>query len=304
MEKVRSRAWVFTQNNPSVSCQEFIDCLGELIYCVIGNEVGESGTPHFQGYVYYHNAKSFATVKKIMPHAHLEVAKGKPEEAAQYCKKDGNFLEKGELPKQGKRSDLDIVMDVVRETNSMREVVNVATSFQSVRMAEVYLKYNEKGRSWKPNVYWFWGSTGSGKTRAAWEMFPDAYDCSVEKWFEGYDGHDTIIVDDFRKDFMKFHRLLKFLDRYQFRMECKGGSRQCLAKNIVITCPYHPEDVYKRKREDIVQLIRRIDEIKMFGNGIRENAPFLSSSSSCSQESTQAEIGCEEIEFQEDGQTH
>jgi len=86
------------------------------------------------------------------------------------------------------------------------------------------------------------------------------------KWFDGYDAHPDIIVDDFRRDFCTFHELLRILDRYPFRVETKGGSRQLLAKNTVITCPWKPDIIYQsRSQEDIGQLLRRIDEVKLFG---------------------------------------
>ena len=47
-------------------------------------------------------------------------------------------------------------------------------------------------------------------------------------------------------------------------VECKGGSRQFLGKHIIITSSYSPEDVYDTT-EDINQLMRRIDKIKIFG---------------------------------------
>ena len=43
----------------------------------------------------------------------------------------------------------------------------------------------------------------------------------------------------------------------------KGGARQFLAKNIWITCPVHPMEVYGT-REDVNQLLRRIDIIECF----------------------------------------
>ena len=44
----------------------------------------------------------------------------------------------------------------------------------------------------------------------------DIYTCLDNyKFWEGYDGHDNVIIDDIRGDFCKFHQLLKLLDRYK-----------------------------------------------------------------------------------------
>jgi len=84
------------------------------------------------------------------------------------------------------------------------------------------------------------------------------------KWWEGYDKHEDVIFDDFRNDFCTFHELLRILDRYPYKIECKGGSRELLAKRIFITCPFSPHDAYPSSCEDIQQLIRRITKIEKF----------------------------------------
>lgn len=130
-----------------------------------------------------------------------------------------------------------------------------------------------KGKGiFKPLIRWFYGSTGSGKTRQAYEdaktLGLTPYTCmATTKWWEGYDAHEYVIIDDMRKDFCKFHDLLRMLDRYPYLVECKGGSRQLLAKTIIITTTHRPEELYSG-REDINQLLRRIDEIRLFGNNV------------------------------------
>lgn len=265
MEKTRSRSWCFTLNNytdDDVSLLNQVQCQ----YIVYGYEIGESGTPHLQGFIYFAEAKTLSTLKKkVHSTAHFESARGTPQQASDYCKKDGEFIERGELPlAQGKRTDLDTIKDVVLNTGKMRDVVLHATSYQSIKMAEQILKYHERKREWKPEVKWYYGPTGTGKTQTATEEMPDCYTTlSTGKWWDGYDAHENILIDDMRKDFMKFHEILRLLDRYSFTVETKGGTRQILAKRIIITSCYHPQELFET-REDINQLIRRIDEIKKF----------------------------------------
>ena len=146
---------------------------------------------------------------------------------------------------------------MVLEGRPMKEIVLEVNSYQAMRTAELLKKYVEIQRNFKTYVYWFYGPTGSGKSRCA-EMFPNAYwAMSTGKWWEGYDGQEVVIINDYRKDFCKFHELLNLLDRYPYRVECKGGSRQFTSKTIVITTPLSPEETWEnRTSEDLGQLLK------------------------------------------------
>lgn len=263
--KKGSRAWCFTINNYTITDFEQVEAMfQDAVYGIVGQEVGESGTPHYQGYVYFQNAKTLKRMSKYLTRAHIQVSYGSPEQNKLYCSKQDNvLLEHGELPKQGKRNDLDDIKEVIRNGGTMRQVVDIATSYQAAKMAELILKYKEPKRNWKPKVEWFFGPTGSGKTRKAFEILgEDAYVAmSTGRWWDGYDGEHNVIIDDMRKDFCKFHELLRYLDRYAMRVETKGGSRQFLAKHIIITSAFSPTQLFDT-REDLQQLLRRIDNIE------------------------------------------
>lgn len=95
------RHWCFTLNNPTEADQELLDQAweqGKLEYLICGNEVGATGTPHVQGYMILKKQGRLSAVKKLLPRAHIEPTKGLPQQAADYCKKDGDFQERGELP--------------------------------------------------------------------------------------------------------------------------------------------------------------------------------------------------------------
>lgn len=262
---MKNRSWTFTINNYTDKDVNACKALTHK-YLIVGFEKGEQGTPHIQGYVTMKSPTSFNSMKAKLINAHLEVAKGSAIQNRNYCSKDGEFFESGDIPKQGKRTDIDIVRDMVTEGKTMKEICMIATSYQSIRTAECLKKYIEPQRNFKSYVYWFYGPTGTGKSRCAQEMFPDAYWCmDTSKWWEGYDAHEVVIINDMRANFCTFGTLLNLLDRYPMRIECKGGSRQFLAKTIVITTCKAPEEMYTNMSEDVGQLLRRIDNILYFG---------------------------------------
>ena len=103
-----SRAYCFTLNNFTTAEHEQLSRESHD-YMIIGIEKGEEGTPHLQGYIYKKSKISFVGLKKRNPRTHFEIAKGNAEQSQTYCSKEGNFMESGILPSQGKRTDLDEV---------------------------------------------------------------------------------------------------------------------------------------------------------------------------------------------------
>ena len=107
-----ARRWCFTLNNYTEDDEQAIGdfCEGpRCTYGVVGRERGAEGTPHLQGFVILANAMRLPFLRNaISPRAHYEIARGTSLQAADYCKKEGDFDEYGEFPsEQGKRSDIE-----------------------------------------------------------------------------------------------------------------------------------------------------------------------------------------------------
>lgn len=266
----------------------------EFVYFVIGLEVcPNTKRRHWQGFC---QLKKTSRLKALQGYigdlkCHVEGMRGTPTDAANYCKKGeqshaewDKYKEKGENwgknavvhefgelrgPEQGKRNDIAKVKEMVKAGKSQREIIEEVDSYQAWRAGDYIKKYKKLEKYRKVEVYWYWGKTGSGKTRKALEECGEDFWISGKnlKWWEGYDGQEDVIFDDFRKDFCTFHELLRVLDVYPIRVENKGGSVQMVAKRIWITTAFHPEDLYDT-REDLEQLMRRITRIECFG-GIR-----------------------------------
>lgn len=262
---MESKNWCFTLNN--YTSDEVKDLKGlKCRYIVLGFEKGEkNGTEHIQGFIQFEKKVRLTKVKKINKRIHWEIMKSNVESAINYCKKDGVFEERGEVIKQGKRNDLLEAKAKVRRSG-MRSILgeNEEYNLQCIKVCEKMLTYCEKERDFKPEVIWIYGESGKGKTKYINKKCAevgDAYWHDGTQWWDGYDAHSIVVMDDFRGSNMKMNYLLKLIDRYPHRVQVKGGYRQMLAKTFYISSIEHPKDIYKLQDEPIKQLLRRIDEI-------------------------------------------
>jgi len=288
-----SKYYIFTINNYTDEDEDGIQ-LGvskedsQVLYLIYGHEIAPTtGTPHLQGYVEFHKKVRVSHfIKHLCKRAHLEVRSkfATAQHNQTYCKKQDpdHFFEYGEpsVKQQGKRSDLDIAMSEIRKGITIAKLYEIMPDIAAryPRFIEKYYGLKELSRPLDTpvEVTWIYGPTGVGKTRSVHSHYPHTFVPQSYKWWDGYDRHDVVLIDDFRADFCKFHELLKLLDRYPFKVEVKGGMRQFCATKIFITCPYHPLDVYlNRTDEDLAQLTRRIKTIIQFNMSDKDYLKFI-----------------------------
>lgn len=266
-----ARNYVFTFNNYPGELVEFNSRLEGLCnYYIYGREVAPTtGTPHLQGYFQLKEKERITGLAKKLPGVYLVVAKGGYEANKDYCSKEGQITEYGVPATSGKRKGLAEVAVDIKEGKKLSTIAEESP--------EVYAKFHRglealstalcKPRDFKTKVFWFWGPTGSGKSRRCAAMGgPDAYwKPATNKWWNGYEGQDTVIVDDYRRDFCTFAELLRLFDRYPLSVETKGGTRAFKSAVIYITTPKDPTSTWEgRTPEDLEQLLRRIEVIEFF----------------------------------------
>jgi hypothetical protein len=282
----QSRIWGFTLNNytpEEVEMVKTMDMTGILYMCFQTEVAPTTGTPHLQGmFSFPGRGRRFNGVKALpgMARARLDTKSKGAWVNRVYCTKQDTraiegyeFFEAGEVPvPQGRRTDIQDIKKVIDETGSLRAALNEAHSFQQLQAAKMALTLMDPPLRDGIQVRWYWGATGTGKTRAAYEESganqPGAdvwVSADTLQWWDGYDGHKNVIIDDYRRNACTFVDLLKILDRYRKRVPVKGGFVPLCATNFWITAPKPPDVMWEgRTEEELGQLLRRIHVIREF----------------------------------------
>lgn len=261
----QSRYWVFTLNNPD----DMLDfsTLKTCAYAIYSEEVGAEGTYHFQGYIQFTRAARLGALKKFMPRGHFEIMRGSIDQAVSYCRKtdDVSFIagpyEYGTIIRQGQRSDLMACKDALDSGKKLDYLWDHQFSdmVRYHKAFEVYAQIKAPRRTEFHTCVVIYGLPGTGKTYWATEYFTDIYwtirPNNQSFYFEAYNGEDCILIDDFYgyypRDFM-----LRLCQPYECRLAYRGGERQCLARNVVITTNKHPSRWWKTP--DISNFTRRV----------------------------------------------
>ena len=264
----RVRRWCFTNNNYTADDIDQLNNLKSIKFLIAGREVGESGTPHLQGYVEFKDSKTLSQARKNIK-GHLSPAYGNKAENITYCSKEDKepLIRGNSKTSQGKRADLKDIRQLIK-THTITQLIDkgLIKNIQQRKFAEALKADAIEERTDYPEVIWICGDTGVGKTLQVFQDNPGKTihkQTQSNKWWNGYEGQDVVILDDIRADFAKYHELLTLLDKYPHRVEIKGGYMRFNTPRIYITSPYTPNEMYKGK-EDITQLLRRIDIVKIY----------------------------------------
>lgn len=273
-----SRYWILTWNNPDWDPSEKWDSIQtdfpDIRYIYYQYEKGKKGTTHIQGYIEYKRAVRFAAVKKLFEQAHIEKVRS-PTHARDYCGKEDTRVkgpfELGQRKRQGQRSDLEKVSELLKRKATDYEIANECTStfikyYKGIRETRLVLSQTRKELT---KVIFVYGPPGCGKSTYVNNRFPDAYWKSASnKWFDSYCCQETVVFDDFDGTWFTISTLKQLMDRFPVKVETKGSTVEFLAKTLVITSNFQIKDwyrnVYAQYPHQLLALERRINEMIIF----------------------------------------
>ncbi|HHZ97037.1 MAG TPA: hypothetical protein EYN67_16125 [Flavobacteriales bacterium] len=265
----------------------------------------DTNRKHLQFFMCLVNRRTLRGIKTLLFNTdelrtvHLAACNGTSEANRTYCTKVesrdplpafppfeiGIFADCPERNGQGARTDLHVIANRIRDGATQGEIAQDYPA-EFIKFNRGFLALQQAlwchERTWDPGaayapptVSWFYGRSGSGKSRQAYtdasadplsRVYTKPPDC---KWFDSYNGHDTIIFDDYRGNWFSFSFLLRLLDVFPIQVECKGSMVPLCATKFYFTCPMRPEVLYanlaNREHGRIAQLLRRITTIRLFG---------------------------------------
>jgi hypothetical protein len=289
----RCQRLAFTYNNPTEEDMALIktrieeSLMDHLTGAVISKEHWtDGGTPHLQGFLRF---KKEVTINQQwrqdngFTKACLFRAIHSSEANWNYCKKSGPkhtphkpewgeevWIEVGDAGTQGKRTDIDEVKDAIDTGMGLNEIArmfpNVFVKFHG-GVTDLHQRSQKRRRlSTFPRVLVLYGATGTGKSYMAHHlcetMGREYYvkTPNTGKWWNGYDGQKSIIMEEFRGS-IPFSTLLMLTDRYGLQLEPKHGMVQVKADTIIICSPVHPKRWYQNlgaEEGSLDQLKRRL----------------------------------------------
>lgn len=272
----RTRNWCYTLNN---YVEEDWVALHEVesIFHVAGQEVGESGTPHVQGFIVFKNARTMGAAKAALhPRVHLEAMRGSVEQATAYCLKEATVTfsvgvkpmsqkQKGEVGGAMEKGRWEVALEQARSTGDVEDAQIAFVHCRNVQFLHLQQEMKKPRVDTENKMLWYWGASGTGKSRKAREDNPDAYLKMCNKWWDGYAGEDVVLIEDFDKAHgVLCHHLKIWADRYPFLMEVKGAGCKIRPHLIIVTSNWHPSDIWTND-EDLGPVLRRFECVEFKG---------------------------------------
>lgn len=252
----RVREWMVTCWVDSLPIS-FDEC--KVRYVVYQQEIApETKREHWQVYVEFYDAVRKGTVQRLFKDdsAHCEPRRRSRTSCKNYCQKKasavvGTQFEWGNwrVEVNRKRKLCDILRSDMTKDQMIKEYPHFFVMYPNG--LNKLFQYRDKKKAYvfrKIHVTVLVGPTGCGKTRKATSGPPGSYFMmplnDKVMWYDGYEGEDTIIFDDFYGG-IQHCKFLRLLDGYIVNCPIKGGFVYAKWTKVIITSNKRPCQWYK-----------------------------------------------------------
>lgn len=271
----QARYWILTI--PKDDYQQHRELPNTIQHIKGQQERGAGGFHHWQICVAFKRAVRLAAVKTEFGRTcHAEPTRSSA--AGEYVWKEDTRIpdtqfELGHMAfKRNSKPDWDKVWDDAKRGKFDEIPANVrVNSYNALcRIAKDHMVAEPMERM----VYVFWGKTGTGKSRRAWEEAGwEAYPkIPSTKFWDGYRGQENVVIDEFTGQ-IGIEHLLRWCDRYPVSVETKGSAAVFSAKKIWITSNIDPRQWYPNAPDSQQEaLLRRLNITHYPGNAVFEEA--------------------------------
>lgn len=241
-------------------------------YAIAGEEICPStNRKHWQGFMYFKNARSLSSIIKKMKPRHVEMCLGSAAQNIKYCSKDANIVfEIGDKPSPGNRTDIAAARDEILGGKKVDDICLDNPEFYHKygrtlsKIEDIALR--KRFRTEMTKGTWLYGPTYAGKSHDAFTNFnPDTHYVLPDDngWWDGYTGQETVIINDYRGS-LSYGFLLNLVDKWpvSVRRRCREPA-PFLAKEVIITSSQQPHEVYNNlaENDDLAQLYRRFSVV-------------------------------------------
>lgn len=105
---------------------------------------------------------------------------------------------------------------------------------------------------------WIVGYPGVGKSYIAREVFPNIYNKPRNLWWDGYNGQNEVLIEDWDKSMKNLSSELKiWSDNYYFEGEIKNGFCKPIYTILIITSNYNFQSLFDFDAELLQAITRR-----------------------------------------------
>lgn len=255
-KRIRAKGWFCTWPKCDASKEYALEMLKmdhQIVEYVICQEDHQDGSKHLHGFLKMEKTIEFKPNLFDFAEYHGNYQPAKSWRAViAYVKKDGDFISsfnvENALQKKAKEAvaaknklllNTDVKALVDEGEISILTVPRLLSAKRAYENAGVPPIHSPR------KCFWIYGSPRVGKSFVVREMFPDLYEKSQNKWWDGYCNEKYVLIDDFDKQGECLGHLLKiWADNYRFLGEIKGGSIYIKNVALFVTSNYRIEEIF------------------------------------------------------------